>query len=132
MKNTFKVLGIALLGMALATACKNAPAEEAVDTIPPVDTTVCEEVIDSVVDEPVIDEPVKTTAKKATKKEETKAEKHDASKVTIQTENGSASFGKGGASVSTSDQKHDASKVTIQTENGSASFGKGGVEIKKN
>lgn len=136
MKKTFKVLGIALLGMALAVACKNAPVEENNDTVPPVDTTVIDTLAEEpVVDAPVVDEPVKkATTKKQTKKDEPAPEKHDASKVTIQTNQGTATFGASGASVNTkgNDNKNDASKVTIKTDNGSATFGKAGMEIKKN
>lgn len=129
MKRTVKVLAIALLGMSLAVACKNAPTEEVGDTMPAIDTTV----IDSVVEEPVVEEPVKKAPakKQETKKDETVV-KADASKVTISTEKGSASFGKSGVNVNTNENKADASKVTIKTENGSASFGKAGMEIKKN
>ncbi len=137
MKKTFKVLGIALLGMALAVACKNAPVEENNDTVPPVDTTVIDTLAEEpVVDAPVVDEPVKkaTTKKATTKKEEPTVEKNDASKVTIKTDQGTATFGASGASVNTkgNDNKNDASKVTIKTDKGSATFGKAGMEIKKN
>ena len=133
MKRTVKVLAIALLGMTLAVACKNAPTEEVGDSMPAIDTTV----IDSVAEEPVVEEPVaeepvkKATTKKQTKKEEPVV-KADASKVTINTDKGSATFGTSGASVNTNENKADASKVTINTDKGSASFGKSGMEIKKN
>ena len=75
-----KVLfAMAIAGMFSFVACNNnAPAEELVDTIVPVDTVV-EEVIDTTpVEEVVVEEPVKkatTPKKKATKKDETKPEK---------------------------------------------------------
>ncbi len=129
MKRTVKVLAIALLGMSLAVACNN--NAEPVEEEPIIDTLVEEPVVEEpVVEEPVVEEPVK---KDTPKKTETVV-KADASKVTINTDKGSATFGASGASVNTKngETKADASKVTINTDKGSASFGKGGMEIKKN
>lgn len=142
MKKTVKVLALALVSMSLAVACNNnAPTEELVDTIVPVDTVV-EEVIDSTpIEEVVVEEPVKTATtnkKKTTKKEEPKTEvKVDASKMTINTNQGSsttATFNKNGASVKTKNGEGtvDASKMTVNTTGGSVSVGNGGVSIKKN
>lgn len=141
MKKSVKILAFALAVMGLTVACNNnAPTEELVDTIVPVDTVV-EEVIDSTpVEEVVVEEPVKkatTPKKKTTKKEEPKTEvKVDASKMSVNTASGtSVSINKqGGASVSTKsgEGKVDASKMSVNTNSGSVSVGNGGVAIKKN
>ena len=135
MKRTVKVLAIALLGMALASACKEAPAEQNNDSIPPVEdsSAILAETPDSLVDEQPVVVEEKAPAKKAAAKQEVKeTPKPDASKVTITTDQGSASFGKNGATVKSNENKPDASKVTISTNQGSASFGKSGVQVNKN
>ncbi len=141
MKKSVKILAFALAVMGLTVACNNnAPAEELIDTVVPVDTVV-EEVIDSTpVEEIVVEEPVKkatTPKKKTTKKEEPKTEvKVDASKMSVNTASGTnVTISKqGGASVSTKsgEGKVDASKMSVNTNGGSVSVGNGGVSIKKN
>jgi len=77
MKRNFRFAAVALTAMALMAACNNnAPEEVALDTLPAVDTTVVEEVIDTVIEEAPVEEaqPVKAV-KKAVKKEAKKAEK---------------------------------------------------------
>jgi hypothetical protein len=77
MKRNFRFAAVALTAMALMAACNNnAPEEVALDTLPAVDTTVVEEVIDTVIEEAPVEEaqPVKAV-KKAVKKEAQKAEK---------------------------------------------------------
>jgi len=77
MKRNFRFAAVALTAMALMAACNNnAPEEVALDTLPAVDTTVVEEVIDTVIEEAPVEEaqPVKAV-KKAVKKEVKKAEK---------------------------------------------------------
>lgn len=142
MKKSVKILAFALAVMGLTVACNNnAPVEELIDTVVPVDTMVVEEVIDSTpVEEVVVEEPVKKAAtpkKKTTKKDEPKTEvKVDASKMSVNTASGtSVSINKqGGASVSTKsgEGKVDASKMSVNTNSGSVSVGNGGVAIKKN
>lgn len=75
MKKQIKLIALAVVAMATATACNNpAPAEEVIDTVVPVDTIV-EEVIDSTaIEEVVVDEPV-TPAKKATTKKKAEVKK---------------------------------------------------------
>lgn len=78
MKRNFRFAAVALTAMALMAACNNnAPEEVALDTLPAVDTTVVEEVIDTVIEEAPVEEaqPVKAV-KKAVKKEAKKAEKN--------------------------------------------------------
>lgn len=79
MKKQFKLIALAVVALATATACNNnTPTEEIVDTVIPVDTIV-EEIIDSTaIEEVVVDEPV-TPAKKTTpkKKEEVKKSTND-------------------------------------------------------
>lgn len=77
MKRNFRFAAVALTAMALMAACNNnAPEEVVLDTLPAVDTTVVEEVIDTVIEEAPVEEaqPVKAV-KKAVKKEAQKAEK---------------------------------------------------------
>ena len=68
MKNTFKIVAIALVAMAMTTACNNKPAEEVEDT------TAMEVVEEVVVEEetPAVEEVAEATT---VKKEETNAEK---------------------------------------------------------
>lgn len=79
MKRNFRFAAVSLTAMALMAACNNnAPEEVALDTLPAVDTTVVEEVIDTVIEEAPVEEaqPVKAVkaVKKAVKKEAKKAE----------------------------------------------------------
>lgn len=73
MKKNFRIAALALAVCGLMTACNNNAPAELVDTVIPVDTTVVEEIIDSlpVVDTPVVEQPVVTKStpkKKATTK----------------------------------------------------------------
>lgn len=138
MKKTVKVLSLALVAMAFAVACNNNKTpEESIDTIVPVDTVV-EELIDTTaVEEVVVDEPVKQAApaKKKAKKEQPKTEvKVDASKMSISTNQGSATISGNGVSTKgkNGEAKVDAGKMTINTNGGgSVSAGNGGITIKK-
>ena len=139
MKRTVKVLAIALLGMSLAVACKNAPTEEVGDTMPAIDTTVIDSVVEEpVVEEPVVEEPVKKAPakKQQTKKDEGTTVQVDASKMSISNSNGTGvTINKdGGAKVNTAngEAKVDASKMSINTSKGSVNVNGGGVTIKKN
>lgn len=75
MKKQIKLIALAVVAMATATACNNpAPADEVIDTVVPVDTIV-EEIIDSTaIEEVVVDEPV-APAKKATTKKKAEVKK---------------------------------------------------------
>ena len=77
MKKNFRIAALAVAACGLMVACNNNAPAELVDTVIPIDTTVVEELIDSmpVVDTPVVEQPVvkkAATPKKATTK---KAEK---------------------------------------------------------
>lgn len=75
MKRNFRYAAIAVAVMGLMAACNNNTQEVALDTLPAVDTTVIEEVIDTVVPDTVVAEPAPVkAAKKAVKKEAKKAE----------------------------------------------------------
>ena len=78
MKRNFKLAALALAACGLMVACNNNAPAELVDTVVPIDTTVVEELIDTlpIVDTPVVEQPVvkkaatpkkKTTTKKAEK-----------------------------------------------------------------
>ncbi len=124
MKKTFRTLAFAIAVMGLTVACNNnAPAEELVDTIVPIDTVV-EEVIDSTpVEEVVVEEPVKkaTTPKKktTTKKEEPKigqnVTKEDG--VTISTTGGSLKMGTKDGKLSGEATVTTKEGTTIHTNN---------------
>ncbi len=66
MKANFRIVALALAVMALAVACKHNPTEEQTDTLPAIDTTV----IDTVIEEPAPDTViiVKTVEKAPAKK----------------------------------------------------------------
>ena len=138
MKKTVKVLSLALVAMAFAVACNNNKTpEEPIDTIVPVDTVV-EELIDSVaVEEVVVDEPVKPAApaKKKAKKEQPNTEvKVEASKMSVSTNQGTATISGNGVSAKgkNGEAKVDAGKMTINTNSGgSVSAGNGSLTIKK-
>lgn len=126
MKKTVKILALAVVALSLTVACKNAPVEE--ETIDTIDTVTIEEtVIDTIVEEAeAVVETTKTTAKKA----EEKATGVDASKMTVNTEAGSATVSlkkKGNKQTGV-----DASEMTLKTENGSATVNtEGTVTLKK-
>ena len=126
MKNTFKFAAIAVAAMAFAVACNNAPeaAEETVIDTPAIETVAEEMPVEDTV--AVVEET--PAAKPAAKKTTQKTTPNDASKVTISTDNGSASFTVNKSETkSNNTEKNDASKVTINTDNGSSS-----LTIKKN
>lgn len=71
MKRNFRFAAVALTAMALMAACNNnAPEEVALDTLPAVDTTVVEEVIDTVIEEAPVEEaqPVKAVKRLSRKR----------------------------------------------------------------
>ena len=72
MKANFRIVALPLAAMALTVACKNAPTEEVADTMPAIDTTV----IDSVVEEDTPDTVVveKVVVKNAPAKQKSKVE----------------------------------------------------------
>lgn len=124
MKKTVKILALAVVALSLTVACKNAPAEEPIDTIDTV--AVEEEVIDTIVEEEIVaEETVKTTAKA-----EEKATGVDASKMTVNTNAGTATIGK--KKNTTKQSGIDASEVTLQNENGTATVStEGKISLKK-
>lgn len=73
MKKVIRLAAIAIVAMAMTTACNN-NAEEAVDTTPVADTIDTTIVDSAVIDTPVVEEETPAPAKKATvkKKEEPK------------------------------------------------------------
>lgn len=123
MKNTFKFAAIAVAAMAFAVACNNAP-EATEDTV--IDTPAVETVAEEMPVEDTVAVVEEAPAKPAKKAEKT-VQKNDASKVTISTDNGSASFTVNQSNKKSNTDANDASKVTINADNGNNS-----LTIKKN
>lgn len=77
MKRNFRYAAIAVAAMGLMAACNNNTQEVTLDTMPAIDTTVIEEVVDTVAPDTVVAEPAPApvkAAKKAVKKQAKKAE----------------------------------------------------------
>ena len=83
MKKNVRIAALALAACGLMAACNNNAPAELVDTVVPIDTTVVEEIIDTLpeVDTPVVEQPV--VKKAATTKKNTTAKKTETNSVQL-------------------------------------------------
>lgn len=89
MKKVFRLAAIAIVAMAMTTACNNnAPEEVVEDTIVEevVEDTVIDTVVEEVVEEPVVETPTKPATKKATTQKKDNTLKVDAKNVEANTQ----------------------------------------------
>ncbi|MCQ2298083.1 MAG: hypothetical protein MJZ51_05630 [Bacteroidales bacterium] len=130
MKKAFRLAAIAIVAMAMTTACGGNAEEVTVDSLPVEDTTPVE-VVDTTAVEEVVEEVVaETPAKKTTtKKEEKKAPKAE---ITIDPTNTQKSAE--GLTIKSGDAKiniQKGGKVSVDTKNINADSKSGTLTIKK-